>query len=115
MSDKLPGLTASQGLIVDLLVARTRLGEPFWPISTRLNRTYKILDQKGYVEIMHGHVDGTVRLELTARAKQELIDNSTYVTPLEKQTARNIARVLTKLGGDPTTIRMIDHTAYGER
>lgn len=113
MRDTLPGLTACQDVLVDLLVARSRLGESFWPISTRLNRTYKILEEKGYVEIMHGHVDGTVRLALTPQAKAKLIENSAYVPPIKLEARDEIATVIEKLGGDPTTVRMIRTSAYG--
>lgn len=101
--------------MVDLLVARYRLGEPFWPVSKKLNRTYRILRDKGYVEIIDGNVEGTDRLMLTRAARKELIDDSTYVTPIERQTAKRIAKVLATLGGDPTTIRMIESTSFGAR
>lgn len=105
--DTLPKLTSSQSLMVDLLVARHRLGEPFWPISKELQRTYVALDIKGYVDVLPGHVDHTVRLQLTPRARKELIEDSTYVTPIERNLAAKIADKLEKKGGDPTTIRMI--------
>lgn len=99
-------LTASQDLLVDLLVARTRLGEPFWPVSTKMTRSYHELKEKGYVTILRGHVDGTVRLMLTEQAKAELLHDATF-SPVEKRIASHIADSLEKSGGDATTIRMI--------
>lgn len=110
----LPKLTAAQELMVDLLVARHRLGEPFWPVSTQLSRTYKTLRDKGYVEIIDGNVEGTDRLMLTRTARQELIqDRDYYVPPIKLEARDEIAALLEKLGGDPTTIRMIRNAAYG--
>jgi hypothetical protein len=104
---KLPGLTAQQTLMVDLLQARHRLGEPFWPVSTKLYRTYNELHTKGYVEVLDGNVERTVRLRFTRRAHKELIEDSTYVTPLQGQLATHIADSIEMSGGDPTTVRMI--------
>ena len=103
----LPKLTDAQGLMVDLLVARHRLGEPFWPVSTGLSRTYRALRDKGYVEIIDGNVEGTVRLKLSKEAYKKLIAESTYVTPIQREVATHIAASLEMSGGDPTTIRMI--------
>ena len=99
-------LTASQDLLVDLLVARTRLGEPFWPVSTKMTRSYHELKAKGYVSILSGHVEGTVRLMLTDQAKKELLSDQTF-SPMEKRIASHIADSLEMSGGDATTIRMI--------
>ena len=109
----LPKTTDAQELMVDLIVARHRLGEPFWPVSTRLNRTYKVLAEKGYVEIIDGNVEGTVRLRLTSAARKELIEDSSYVPPIKLEARDEIARVVEKLGGDPTTVRLIRNAAYG--
>lgn len=99
-------LTAPQELMVDLLVARHRLGEPFWPVSTKLTRTYHELKEKGYVSILNGHVEGTVRLMLTDAAQKELLHDATF-SPMEKRIANHIADSLEMSGGDTTTIRMI--------
>lgn len=103
----LPKLTASQALLVDLLTARHRLGEPFWPVDTKMTRSYHELKEKGYVSILNGHVEGTVRLMLTPAAVKELISEATYTSPLEKRIASHIADSLEMSGGDATTIRMI--------
>jgi hypothetical protein len=107
VSGELAGLTSQQELMVDMLVARHRLGEPFWPVSTKLYRTYNELHTKGYVEILDGNVERTVRLMLTRKARKKLIEDSTYTTPLQAQLATHIADSLEMSGGDPTTIRMI--------
>ena len=93
--------------MVDLIVARTRLGEPFWPVSTKLYRTYNELRMKGYVEVIDGNVEKTVRLRLTRKAHKQLIEDSDYTTPLQAQLATHIADSVEMSGGDPTTVRMI--------
>lgn len=103
----LPKLTAAQDIMVDLLVARHRLGEPFWPISTKLTRTYTELRVKGYVTVMDGNVEGTVRLALTREARKELIETSTYTPRIARDIATHIADSLEMSGGDPTTVRMV--------
>lgn len=102
---ELAKLTASQALLLDLLQARHRLGEPFWPVSTKMTRSYHELKEKGYVSILSGHVEGTVRLMLTPAAIAEM--NPSYVSPVEKQVSERIIAYLEKKGGDATTIRMI--------
>ena len=103
---ELPGVTAAQEIILEVLVARHRLGEPFWPVSTQLSRTYKTLRDKGYVEIIDGNVEGTDRLMLTRAARKKLM-SETYTAPLATQLATHIADSLEMSGGDPTTVRMI--------
>lgn len=100
--------------MVDLMVARTRLGEPFWPISNELRRTALVLENKGYVEIFDGHVSGTFRIQLSPKAVKSLITDSTYTSPLVRQIATHIADSLEMSGGDPTTIRMI-RTHWSDR
>lgn len=100
-------LTAPQDLMMDLLVARTRLGEPFWPVSTKLTRTYHELSAKGYVTILSGHVEGTVRLMLTDAARKELIEKASYTPRIQRDIASHIADSLEMSGADPTTVRMI--------
>ncbi len=106
--DELPSITAAQEIVLEVVVARTRLGEPFWPVSTQLSRSYRALRDKGYVEIIDGNVEGTDRLRLTPKARKELIDNSSYRSPIVKDVAVHIAESLQMSGGDPTTIRMIE-------
>lgn len=105
-------LTASQALLLDLLQARHRLGEPFWPVSTKMTRSYHELKEKGYVSILSGHVENTVRLMLTPAAIAEM--SPTYKSPLEKRVANHIADSLEMSGADPTTIRMI-RTQFGDQ
>ena len=94
----LPKPTAAQDLLLDLLVARHRLGEPFWPISTQLTRTYRDLKQKGYVEIMDGYVSGTVRLSLTKEARKELMEDSGFTPACVRKHTEKIADELYEYG-----------------
>jgi hypothetical protein len=100
-------LTAAQDQMLDLLIARHRLGEPFWPIDNALRRTAKVLEGKGLIEILHGHVDGTFRASLTAKALEKYVKKATYTAPLERRVRDQIVDHLTSVGGDPTTIRLV--------
>lgn len=92
---------------MDLLVARTRLGEPFWPISTRLGLTCRELKAKGYVEILNGYVNGTERIMLTPEARKELIEESEYKTPVEKDYAARIAAYVDDVLEQPVVATVI--------
>lgn len=104
----LPKLTAAQDQMMDLLVARHRLGEPFWPIDNALRRTANELEGKGLITIIDGNVQGTFRAALSATARRMYMDKATYTSPLERELIAKIAGKLRDLGGDPTTIRMIE-------
>lgn len=75
-------------------------------MSTALYRTYRELEMKGYVEVLSGNVDGTVRVLLTPAAREQEMSGD-YKSPLERQIAAHIADSLEMSGADPTTIRMI--------
>lgn len=46
-----PKLTPTAELILEVLAARRRLGEPFWPLSKRLRGTLEQLQDRGYVSL----------------------------------------------------------------
>lgn len=80
-----PELTPTEQLLGELLAARYRLGEPFWPIksSATTRRAANRLEKYGYVDLMHGQTERHFRAALT----QAGIDRFTtrgYVSPALK-------------------------------
>jgi hypothetical protein len=114
MSDY-PKLTPAQDQLMDLLVARTRLGEPFWPIDNAFRRTAKILEEKGLLTLMHGNVEGTFRASLSGEAIKIYITDSDFMPAIKREAYHEVADELSKRGGDPTTIRMIRKLAEGDK
>lgn len=68
-------LTAGEELLIDLLVARRRLGEYEWPISSRSTRLTHSLMAKGLVNSRHGNVEKTYLVRLTDKAIAGYIDS----------------------------------------
>lgn len=66
----LPRLGALEGLIIDLLVARFRLGDRLWTFETSPSTTRALnsLEKKGLVMLMHGVSERTARASLTEEA-----------------------------------------------
>jgi len=77
-------LPAKQGLIVDVLTARHRLGEPFWPIEVTLEKHLDALAALGVVMVCTDTPDYH-RVNLTEAALKALIGDKTYRSPLEKE------------------------------
>ena len=73
-------LTPTQELILDVLAARFRTGEPYWTLPSRLTPQVKALEAAGLVESMHGIVENTVRARLTDKGQDETI-SATYQVP----------------------------------
>jgi len=77
-------LPMKQDLIVEVLMARHRLGEPFFPIDVRLDKPLMALADRGIVEVwtdMPSHH----RARLTDAAQHFLFVENTYKSPLEKR------------------------------
>ncbi|WIB65287.1 hypothetical protein [Curtobacterium sp. MCBD17_040] len=85
-------LPAKQSLIVDILTARHRLGEPFWPIEVTLDKTLDALLRLGVVEVWT-YTSEHHRVMLTDAAKKRLIDGVKYTSPLERELAEARADV----------------------
>lgn len=66
---------------MEVLAARYRLGESIWTFRARHEKTLRALEQQGYVFVMHGIVDDTVRAGLTESGKARVISDS-YVPPI---------------------------------
>jgi hypothetical protein len=91
--------TPTQDLILDVLVSRRRLGELIWPFSTELTRQLMQLEGLGWVHILSGQVEGSIRAQLSDAGVKEFIENSSYESPLMKklQELEQDVEVLTRL------------------
>lgn len=82
--DKLP---PTQQLILEILTARARLGEPSWPFADRLGPAIAALKRLGLVENLGSVVNGHTRVEFTDAGRDRML-GSGYVSPIEKVRAR---------------------------
>ena len=72
MDDMLATLSPAQELLLDVLVARERLGESLWTFDRRQAKPLAELERRGLVTVMHGIVEKTVRASLTDVARKIL-------------------------------------------
>lgn len=77
-------LTPSEDLALEVLAARYRLGENLWTFEARHKKTLDKLAARGYVSVIHGIVEKTVRASLTEQGKRASISDS-YLSPLESE------------------------------
>lgn len=73
--------TPSEELVMEVLIARWRLGERLWTFSSRQKRAIQSLAAKGYVNIINGNTVRTVRASLTEKAIAENLTYN-YVPPI---------------------------------
>ncbi len=73
-------LPPTQYLVLEVLGARHRLGENFWPFRSTVAPALRGLEQLGLVWTMSGSVENTVRAGLTAPGKDAVL-SSTYIPP----------------------------------
>lgn len=78
-------LTPTQDLLLEVLVARYRLGEHYWTFDSRHKKMLEALASLGLVTVMHGIVEHTVRASLTVAGIKTFASNSEYVSPLQKK------------------------------
>jgi len=74
-------VTPTEELIMEVLVARHRLGESLWTFDSKSDRAIKSLETKGLVRRMNGITDHSVRASLTAQGKKEYLHDG-YVAPI---------------------------------
>lgn len=60
-------LTPTESLIVDLLIARLRMGEMMWTFTDEHTRALRRLDKKGIITLDSGPIEKTYRASLTQR------------------------------------------------
>jgi hypothetical protein len=77
-------ITPTEELLLEVLIARTRLGHIFWTIARNSTSARAVfsLARKGFVIFDHGNVPGTFRAELTEEAKKFLMSND-YLAPIQ--------------------------------
>lgn len=77
---ELPGIfPPTQHLVMEVLAARHRLGEAFWPFPQNCIRAIKALEEIGLVHIMKRHdVVGWIRVRLTDKGIAEWGLNKDY-------------------------------------
>lgn len=75
-------LTPTEELLLELLIARTRLGHHWWTIGSNAasRKAAKGLEDKGLVVVMNGIVEKTFRAHLTDDARP-FMDND-YTPPI---------------------------------
>lgn len=77
------GLTPTETLILELLIARFRLGERLWTLDSSVRKQVESLASKGYVGELNGMVPQTVRAMLTEEAIAQFLSYD-YVPPIAK-------------------------------
>lgn len=113
-------LTPTQDLVLEVLIARHRLGEQLWTFDSRLRRTVDQLAEFGLVIPMSGITERTVRATLTEEAKERWITGSSYVPPILREQMTDYVEHLQVLPArsvvlDPTGLvwQLLEH-ASGE-
>jgi hypothetical protein len=84
MTDETENFTPTQELIMDLLVARARLGENVWTFSTRVTKAVEDLSQKGHVYWKSAPTYGHILVWLTEESKNKLL-SFPYEAPILKK------------------------------
>lgn len=77
------GLTPTETLILELLIARFRLGERLWTFDSTVRKQVESLAMKGYAHELNGIVPLTVRARLTDEAIGMFVSYD-YVPPIAK-------------------------------
>lgn len=86
-------LTPTEGLVMEVLAARHRLGEHLWTFDSRLNRAIESLADKGLVMPMSGQVERTVRAALTQEGLSAYVSDR-YVPPILREVGGMLNRAL---------------------
>lgn len=76
-------MTPTEDLIMEVLVARWRLGERLWtfPRNAAVTRAARKLEKRGLIVVQHGQVEYTFRASLTEKGREEHSDSS-YIPPI---------------------------------
>ncbi len=81
MSDD--NLTPSEDLMLEALIARHRTGEGLWTFESRHKKVAESLVQKGWVNLVHGIVEKSIRVSLTEAAIKKWV-SPRYTPPFVK-------------------------------
>jgi hypothetical protein len=66
-----PGFTPTESLIIDVLVARYRLGDTLWTFDSRNMPALRKLEDRGLVHTLSGVTENTVRAQLSDKAVRD--------------------------------------------
>jgi hypothetical protein len=116
----LSSLTPTQELIIEVLTARHRLGEPFWPFTTKLGKSIETLCAFDLVNERSGPVERTVYLSFTPKALRLLelqpvgskASNTEpvkgeHIPPVNRAYADRIAAYLERIGSEKMAHRAV--------
>lgn len=78
MSDELP---PTQYLIMEVLAARWRTGEPFWTFPSTLRHTLDALVRADLIDVLNSPAPGSLRARLTETGRKHSLKRD-YVTPV---------------------------------
>ena len=81
--DEYDTLPITQQLVLEVLAARTRLGEKLWTFPAGAQRALNLLESRGLVTQMHGTVERTVRASLTDAGRALALDPD-YTPPAQR-------------------------------
>lgn len=82
-------LTPTQDLLVETLLARHRLGERLWTFDKRHTKALRELRAMGYVRVLYGIVENSVRAALTEEGIEKFGDPA-YAATLTPKPERSI-------------------------
>lgn len=93
MADKFDTFTLppTQQLVLEVLAARLRLGEPTWTFSTRMRAALEALEAGGWIGWKEGVVHATANVWLTEAGRHAALDpnyrppTQVNVTPTDQQ------------------------------
>lgn len=86
-------LTPTENLVLEVLVARARLGETIWPFDSQVKRQVMSLQEKGFVHTMSGNVERTIRAYLTDEAIATYLSFD-YVPPIARKNPETLPAFL---------------------
>ncbi len=92
-------LTPTEDLLLEVLAARYRLGEKLWTFNSNHSKALNSLSSKGYVDLMGGVVERTIRASLTKEGEKICLSES-YVSPLVKKSRENLVIKLVVKNGE---------------
>jgi len=87
--------TPTEDLVLEVLIARYRLGEHLWTFDSRLTATVERLAERGWVMSMHGITENTVRASLTDKSVAQWISFE-YVPPVA-QDSKKLRKIFKKM------------------
>lgn len=81
--------TPTEDLILEVLIARARLGERLWTFNSNSLKQAEILASKGWIHTIHGIVENTYRASLTDKGRARFLSFK-YKSPLKVEGGKKI-------------------------